>query len=89
MDRFKLLVWKGRKIQKATFHYLYIIHLCFLGEDGGYINAVEATGQYTDDKKVKDEADKVNPTLLLASAICYFLLDPLFFQIRLRMAILK
>lgn len=64
------------------FPHRLSIHLC-LGEDGGHINAVEATDQNTNDKKVQDEADEVNPTLLFTSASRYFLLDPLFFQIRL------
>ncbi len=67
-----------------SFHYHYTIHLGFLGEDGGFINAVEATSQNTNDKKVEDEADDVNPTLVFAGAICYFLFDPLLLQIRLR-----
>lgn len=67
----------------SSFYYLHIIHLGFLGEGGGYINAVEATSQNADDKKVEDEPDDVNPALLFASAICYFLLDPLLLQIRL------
>lgn len=67
----------------ASFHHLYLIHLSFLGEDGGYINAVEAAGQNADDKEVENEADEVNATLLFAGAICYFLFDPLLLQIRL------
>lgn len=66
-----------------TFHYLYFNCLCFLREDSGYIDAVEASSQNTNDKKVEDEADEINPTLFFAGAICNFLLDPLLFQIRL------
>lgn len=58
--------------------------MCILGEDGGYINAVEASSQNSDDKQVKEEADEVNSTFLFACAICYFLLDSLLLQIRLR-----
>lgn len=72
-----------RLLKGQSFHDLYIIHLFFLGEDGGYVNAVEATSQDADDKKVEDEAYEVNPTLLFAGAICNFLFDPLLLQIRL------
>lgn len=64
-----------------AFHYLYILNFYFLGEDGGYINAVEASSQYTNDKKVEDEADEVNTTSLFAGALRYFLFDPLLLQI--------
>lgn len=74
---------KDRRRTSASFHHLHIIHLRLLREDGGYINAVEATSQNGDDEKVEDEADEVNPTLLFAGAICYFLFDPLLLQIRL------
>lgn len=67
----------------SGFGYLYIIHLCLLGEDGGLENAVKATSQDSDDKEVEEEADEVNPTFLFACAIRYFLLDPLLLQIRL------
>lgn len=70
------------KREKETFSYI-LFHLCFLGEDGGYKNAVEASSQYTNHKQVEEEADEVNPTFLFAGAICNFLFDPLFFQISL------
>ena len=66
------------------FRYLFTIPLGFLGEDGGLVNAVEATHQHTDDEKVEDEADEVNPAPLFAGSICYFLFDPLLLQICLR-----
>lgn len=77
--------WKRNGIiaTQSTFYYLCLSHLCLLGEAGGYIDAVEATSQDTNNKEVEDEADEVNPTLLPARAIRDFLLDPLFFQIRL------
>ncbi len=81
LDRWTII--KDRQRTSASFHYLLIFHLCLLGEDGGYINAVEATSQNGDDKKVEDEADEINPTLLFAGAIRYFLFDPLLLQIRL------
>lgn len=69
---------------KTTLDWgFYLFHLCFLGEDGSYINAVEATSQYSYDQKIEDEADDINSTPLFAVAICYFLLDPLLLQIRL------
>jgi len=58
--------------------------LCLLGEDGGQINAVETSSQYTNDEKVEDEADDVNPAFFFPSAIGYFLFDPLLLQISLR-----
>lgn len=69
----------SRTATQSPFHYLCISHLCLLGEAGGYIDAVEATSQDTNNKEVEDEADEVNPTPLFARAIRDFLLDPFFF----------
>lgn len=67
-----------------SFHYLYVIHLCFLWKDGSPINAVEARSQHAEYKKVQDEADEVDAALLFAGPICNFLLDPLLLQICLQ-----
>lgn len=69
----------GTISRESTCLYLHIRHLCLLGEAGGYVDAVEATGQNTDDKEVEDDADEVNATPLSACAICLLLLNPLFF----------
>lgn len=67
------------KIDRHKAHYLFFHHLCFLREDSGYIDAVEASRQNTNDKKVEDEAEEINPTFLFAGAIFNFLFDPLLF----------
>lgn len=67
-----------------SFHYLDVIHLCFLWKDGSYINAVEARSQHAEHKNVEDEADEVYAALLFAGPICNFLLDPFLFQICLQ-----
>lgn len=66
------------------FCYLYVVHLCFLGKDGGPVNAVEAGGQHSDDEEVEDDADQVDAALVLAGAVGNFLFDPLLLQVCLK-----
>lgn len=58
--------------------------MCFLGKDGGPIDAVEASGQHGDDKEVEDGSDHVDAALVLAGAVSNFLFDPLLLQICLK-----
>lgn len=64
------------RTRRRRFYYLYVVHLCFLGKDGGPINAVEAGGQHSDDEEVEDGADQVDAALVLAGAVGNFLFDP-------------
>lgn len=69
---------------RRRFCYLDVVHLCFLGKDGGPVNAVEAGGQHSDDEEVEDDADQVDAALLLAGAFGNFLFDPLLLQVCLQ-----